>query len=393
MQLSVIIVSYNVRLYLEQCLCSVCRAIEGLEAEIIVVDNHSKDDSVAYLKPLFPDVLFIQSFHNQGFARANNIGIRQSRGEYVLLLNPDTIVGENVLKDALTFMQQHPEAGSAGVCMLKADGKPALESRRGLPTPMTAFYKMTGLCRLFPNNNRLAHYYMGGISWNDAQQIEVVSGAFCLLRREALLQVGLLDEDYFMYGEDIELSYQLLHNGWQNWYMPLNILHYKGESTAKTSFRYVHVFYKAMLIFIRKHYSAASLIGMPLEFAIFFKALAAMFHQLISMILRAFNLSSKHRKDDSCYIFIGREAMLYACRKLAINNGLKARFIEGNQTSMPSVSLEEACQRFYLVYDMEVFDYAYVLKDMALRADERCSLGTYRRKTLITAEEIIYEEG
>ena len=196
-----------------------------------------------------------------------------------------------------------------------------------------------------------------------------------------------------MYGEDIELSYQLLHNGWQNWYLPLNILHYKGESTAKTSFRYVHVFYKAMLIFIRKHYSAASLIGMPLEFAIFFKALAAMFHQLISMILRAFNLSSKHRKDDCCYIFIGREAMLDACRKIAINNGLKARFIEGNQTSMPSVSLEEACQRFYLVYDMEVFDYAYVLKDMALRADERCSLGTYRRKTLITAEEIIYEEG
>ena len=234
---------------------------------------------------------------------------------------------------------------------------------------------------------------MGGIPWNDARQIEVVSGAFCLLRREALLQVGLLDEDYFMYGEDIELSYQLLHNGWQNWYLPLNILHYKGESTAKTSFRYVHVFYKAMLIFIRKHYSAASLIGMPLKFAIFFKALAAMFHQLISMILRAFNLSSKHRKDDSCYIFIGREAMLDACRKLAINNGLKARFIEGNQTSMPSVSLEEACQRFYLVYDMEVFDYAYVLKDMALRADERCSLSTYRRKTLITAEEIIYEEG
>ena len=258
---------------------------------------------------------------------------------------------------------------------------------------MTAFYKMTGLCRLFPNNNRLAHYYMGGIPWNDARQIEVVSGAFCLLRREALLQVGLLDEDYFMYGEDIELSYQLLHNGWQNWYLPLYILHYKGESTAKTSFRYVHVFYKAMLIFIRKHYSAASLIGMPLKFAIFFKALAAMFHQLISMILRAFNLSSKHQKDDSCYIFIGCEAMLDACRKLAINNGLKARFIEGNQTSMPSVSLEEACQRFYLVYDMEVFSYAYVLKDMVLRADERCSLGTYRRKTLITAEEIIYEGG
>ena len=393
MQLSIIIVSYNVRHYLEQCLCSVGRAIEGLEAEIIVVDNHSKDDSVAYLKPLFPDVRFIQCCHNQGFARANNIGIRQSSGDYVLLLNPDTIVGEDVLKDALAFMQQHPKAGAVGVCMLKADGKPALESRRGLPTPMTAFYKMTGLCRHFPNNKRFAHYYMGGIPWDSAQQIEVVSGAFCLLRREALLQVGLLDEDYFMYGEDIELSCQLLHSGWENWYLPLNILHYKGESTAKTSFRYVHVFYKSMLIFIRKHYSAASLIGIPLKFAIFFKALTAMFHQLAGMVLRTFNLSFKHKKDECCYVFIGQQEMLDACRRLATNNGLRARFIEGCQTSMPSISLEEAGQRSYLVYDMDAFDYAYVLKDIALRADERCSLGTYRGKTLITAEEVIYEEG
>ena len=393
MQLSIIIVSYNVRHYLEQCLCSVGRAIEGLEAEIIVVDNHSKDDSVAYLKPLFPDVRFIQSCHNQGFARANNIGIRQSSGDYVLLLNPDTIVGEDVLKDALAFMQQHPKAGAVGVCMLKADGKPALESRRGLPTPMTAFYKMTGLCRHFPNNKRLAYYYMGGIPWDSAQQIEVVSGAFCLLRREALLQVGLLDEDYFMYGEDIELRCQLLHSGWENWYLPLNILHYKGESTAKTSFRYVHVFYKSMLIFIRKHYSAASLIGIPLKFAIFFKALTAMFHQLAGMVLRTFNLSFKHKKDECCYVFIGQQEMLDACRRLATNNGLKARFIEGCQTSMPSISLEEAGLRSYLVYDMDAFDYAYVLKDIALRADKRCSLGTYRGKTLITAEEVIYEEG
>ena len=390
MQLSVIIVSYNVRLYLEQCLCSVCRAIEGLEAEIIVVDNHSKDDSVAYLKPLFPDVLFIQSFHNQGFARANNIGIRQSRGEYVLLLNPDTIVGENVLKDALTFMQQHPEAGSAGVCMLKADGKPALESRRGLPTPMTAFYKMTGLCRLFPNNNRLAHYYMGGISWNDAQQIEVVSGAFCLLRREALLQVGLLDEDYFMYGEDIELSYQLLHNGWQNWYLPLNILHYKGESTAMTSYRYVHRFYKAMLIYIRKHYGVVSFAAYFLKIAIVFKALMVVIRQTVHKLLCSFGISFQQKKRRSYYVFIGQSAMLDDCRKIAKDYGLSALFIESSPTNMPVIPEKKEFSLTYLVYDMEVFDYTFVLNDMASRANEGYSMGTYSSKILITEDKVIY---
>ena len=193
-QLSVIIVNYNVKYYLAQCLHSLCRALEGLNAEILVVDNHSSDDSITYLKAHFPSVRYIENHENMGFARANNIAIEQSRGDYVLLLNPDTIVGEGVLKAVLSFMERHPKAGAAGVCMLKADGSCAKESRRGLPTPMTALYKMSGLSRLFPNNKRLAHYYMGGISWDMPHQIEVVSGAFCFLRREALLQVGMLDD-------------------------------------------------------------------------------------------------------------------------------------------------------------------------------------------------------
>lgn len=146
MKLSVIIVSYNVRYYLEQCLYSLRRSLNGVESEVFVIDNHSRDNSVGYLKERFPEVKFIASAHNLGFARANNIAIKQSSGDYVLLLNPDTIVGEDTIRHSLAFMDVHPDAGSLGVQMLKSDGTSAMESRRGLPTPMTAFYKMIGLC-------------------------------------------------------------------------------------------------------------------------------------------------------------------------------------------------------------------------------------------------------
>ena len=254
MKLSIIIVSYNVRYYLEQCLLSVEKATAGIDAEVIVFDNHSHDDSVAYLSSRFPKVSFIASNHNIGFAKANNRAIRQSLGEYVLLLNPDTVVGEHTLRDAVAFMDAHPDAGATGVRMLKSDGGDAMESRRGIPTPLTAFYKMSGLCSLMPKSRRFGKYYMSYLSRDEANPIEVISGAFMMLRRTTLDAVGLLDEDYFMYGEDIDLSYRILKGGWQNWYVPATLLHYKGESTQKTSFRYVHRFYNAMLIFFDKHF-------------------------------------------------------------------------------------------------------------------------------------------
>ena len=215
MKLTVVIVNYNVCYYLEQCLLSVQKALEGIEGEIYVVDNHSKDGSVAYLSARFPAVHFIDSNHNLGFARANNIAIRQSCGEYVLLLNPDTIVGEHTLSDVLQFMDAHPQAGGAGVMMHNTDGSRANESRRAIPTPMVSFRKMLGF------NSR---YYMSHLPWDKPGRIEVISGAFCMLRRRALDQVGLLDEDFFMYGEDIDLSYRLLKGGFENWYIPSPIL-------------------------------------------------------------------------------------------------------------------------------------------------------------------------
>ena len=268
MKLSVVIVSYNVRSYLEQCLQSVQKALEGIEGEVFVVDNHSDDDSVVTVREKYPWVTLIENQENLGFAKANNQAIRQSQAEYVLLLNPDTVVAEDTLRGVLTFMDEHPKAGGAGVMMCYEDGSRAPESRRALPTPWVAALKMLGFTK---------RYYMSHLPWDQSCRIEVVSGAFCLLRHEALNAVGLLDEDFFMYGEDIDLSYRLLKGEWENWYLPYSIIHYKGRSTQKSDYRYVHVFYQAMLIFFQKHYSHLSLVyTVPVKMAIYFRALIAL---------------------------------------------------------------------------------------------------------------------
>ena len=268
MKLSVVIVSYNVRSYLEQCLQSVQRALEGTEGEVFVVDNHSDDDSVKTVREHYPWVRLIENQENLGFSKANNLAIRQAQGDYVLLLNPDTVVAEDTFQKSLKFMDEHPKAGGAGVMMCYEDGSKAPESRRALPTPWVAALKMMGFTK---------RYYMSHLPWDQPCQIEVVSGAFCLLRHEALKTVGLLDEDFFMYGEDIDLSYRLLKGGWENWYLPYPIVHYKGRSTQKSDYRYVHIFYQAMLIFFRKHYSHLSFFfTVPVKIAIYFRATIAL---------------------------------------------------------------------------------------------------------------------
>ena len=224
-KLTIIIVSYNVRQYIDQCLQSVGMAMQGIDAEIMVVDNKSQDDTVAYIGEHYPRVRVIESGDNLGFARANNMGIRQSESEYVLLLNPDTVVAEKTLHEVLQFMEAHDTVGAVGVQMLNADGTKAMESRRGRPTPLVSFYKMCGLADLFPRSRTFGRYYMSWLSWNEPAEIEVVSGAFFFVRRKALEQVGLLDEDYFMYGEDIDLSCRLLNAGWHNCYLPCKIIH------------------------------------------------------------------------------------------------------------------------------------------------------------------------
>lgn len=398
MKLSIVIVNYNVKHYLEQCLQSLFRALEGIEAEVIVVDNHSHDESVAFLRASYPMVHLICSNHNLGFSRGNNLALHQCKGEYVLLLNPDTIVGEHTLRDVLSFMEKHPDAGTVGVKMLKADGTVARESRRGVPTPMVAFYKMMGLCDRYPYHPRLGHYYMGNLPWDQPCEIEIVSGAFCMMRRDVLEKVGLLDETFFMYGEDIDLSYRMLKAGYHNYYVPTAILHYKGESTQKTNFRYVHVFYDAMLIFFQKHFAKRSIfLSVPIKLAIYAKATLALI-QLVNHYRRkqmGFVVAKKQMRAH--YVFVGSEFMLEECKAIANSHGLSASFVtlENRLDSQTYERLVEECNQqptelTYLVFDVERISYNDIFERIENTLPPHTLLGTYSCTThkLITPSEI-----
>lgn len=401
LKLSVIIVNYNVKYYLDQCIRSVLRAFKEMNtpAEIIVVDNHSADGSVDYLEQrypqkLFPMVRFVRSAHNLGFARANNIAIRQSRGEYVLLLNPDTIVGEDALKASVDFMDVHEDAGAVGVRMLGAQGRRALESRRGLPTPMVSFFKMLGFCNRWPHHRLFGKYYMGYLPWDEPSQIEVVSGAYCMLRRKALDEVGLLDEDFFMYGEDIDLSYRVLKGGYHNYYLPVDILHYKGESTQKSSFRYVHVFYEAMLIFFRKHYSGMTfLLSLPIKTAIYAKALMALVGMLSERMRKSLGFFAPSAEGAQHYVFVGSLDMQDACRDIARRLGLDAEFHDSEVLEDKSEATWSEKNDNVLVLDADSMSYADMLKRMSRLSDMNVNvtLGTYSKEIgkIITDREIL----
>ncbi len=376
MKLSVIIVNYNVKYYVEQCIDSVFRAARGIAHEVIVVDNHSHDGSVDYLTRRFGEqITLIDSNHNLGFARANNIAIRQATGQYVLLLNPDTFVGEDALNTVISFMDTHPQAGACGVMMHNPDGSRAKESRRGLPTPYVSFLKMLG---------KSERYYMSHMPWDRPGQIDVISGAFCMLTRQCLDHVGLLDETFFMYGEDIDLSYRVKKAGYENWYVPAKILHYKGESTQKTSFRYVHVFYQAMLIFFRKHYGHLSFfVTLPVSMAIYLRAFIALIQMGGEQIRRSLGFFDKKAAQPT-YIFVGSNAMLAECRKLARRKGLTATFCSHRD----DVVIERpAC----VVYDTSVWSFASLLDDAACHVAQGATIGTYslKSKVLITPKETI----
>lgn len=412
LKLSVIIVNYNVKYYLDQCIRSVLRAFEVMKkasssdssvnedvAEIIVVDNHSADGSVDYLEKrypqkLYPMVRFVRSAHNLGFARANNIAIRQSRGEYVLLLNPDTIVGEDALKASVDFMDAHGDAGAVGVRMLGAQGRRAMESRRGLPTPMVSFFKMLGFCNRWPHHRLFGKYYMGYLPWDEPCQIEVVSGAYCMLRRKALDEVGLLDEDFFMYGEDIDLSYRVLKGGYHNYYLPVDILHYKGESTQKSSFRYVHVFYEAMLIFFRKHYSGMTfLLSLPIKTAIYAKALMALVGMLSERMRKSLGFFAPSAEGAQHYVVVGSQKMQDACRDIARRLGLDAEFHDSEVQEDKSEATWSEKNDNVLVLDADSMSYADMLKRMRRLSDMNVNvtLGTYSKEIgkIITDREIL----
>ena len=399
-KLTVIIVKYNVKFYIDQCLHSLQAALEDIDAEVYVVDNHSRDGSVSYLKKRHPKVHVVASNHNLGFSRANNIAIRQSESEYVLLLNPDTIVGEASIRETLAFLDSYPKAGAVGVKMLNRNGSNAMESRRGLPSPMTSLYKLTGLCSRYPQSRRFGKYYMSYLPWDEPAQIEVISGAYFMVRRSALNDAGLLDEDFFMYGEDIDLSYRLLKKGYENWYLPTHILHYKGESTHKSSFRYVHVFYEAMFIFFRKHYGHMSfVVTLPIKAAIYTKATLELIGMIPSLIRDALGLRIRRHVKYPEYIFIGKDHAINKCRNLMRNKGVSAQFIRGDESHMPNGHLDHLDlirpgQMTYIVYDIDSYSYDSIFRIFSSQPIENVYIGIYHQKDniVITDKEVLKYE-
>lgn len=256
MTLSIIIVNYNVKHFLEQCLCSVQKAVAHIPAEILVIDNHSTDNSLAYLQPKFPSVQFIANKENTGFAKACNQGLAQAKGQYILFLNPDTIVPEDCFAKCISFLEANPQAGALGVKMLDGGGRFLKESKRAFPSPFTSLYKLFGLSLLFPRSKTFSRYHLGHLDADKINEIDVLAGAFMMIKKEVLDKVGSFDETFFMYGEDVDLSYRIQKAGFKNYYFPeTSILHFKGESTRKGSMNYVRMFYNAMRLFVRKHYT------------------------------------------------------------------------------------------------------------------------------------------
>ena len=278
MRLSVIIVNYNVKYFLEQCLYAVQRACTKLDAEIIVVDNNSTDGSREFLEPAFPAVKFIWNSNNIGFAKANNQACAQATGEYILFLNPDTLVPEDCFTECIRFLASHNNSGGLGVRMIDGSGKFLKESKRAFPSPLTSLYKLSGLSMLFPRSGTFARYHLGHLSEHENHEVDVLAGAFMLVPRQILNEVGCFDETFFMYGEDVDLSYRIQKAGYRNFYFSeCSIIHFKGESTKRGSMNYVRLFYKAMNLFVKKHYkgSRAALFIFLIQAGIFIRGFFA----------------------------------------------------------------------------------------------------------------------
>jgi len=262
------------------------KAIENIEAEIFVVDNNSSDGSNGFFRDRFPYVKFIWNKENLGFSKANNIAVKQASGKYILFLNPDTLVPEDCFEKCISFFELHPEAGALGIIMLDGSGRFLKESKRSFPSPLTSFYKLAGLAKLFPHSKTFSKYHLGNLDKNQNHEVDVLAGAFMMVPKKIIDTVGSFDEDFFMYGEDIDLSYRIREAGYKNLYFAeSSIVHFKGESTKRGGLNYVRLFYKAMSIFARKHYgSRAAFFNILIQAGIFISAFLSAIKRFIKWI-------------------------------------------------------------------------------------------------------------
>lgn len=319
MQLSVIIVNYNVKYFLELCLFSVAKALKNIDGEIIVIDNHSTDGSFDFFKNRFPKVTFIWNQTNTGFAIANNQALKIAKGDFILFLNPDTIVPEDCFQKCLSFIQKKSNQIALGIKMIDGSGQFLKESKRSFPTPVVSFYKLSGLSKLFPRSKTFSKYDLGNLNENENHRVDVLAGAFMLVPKKILDITGAFDEAFFMYGEDIDLSYRIQKAGFENYYFAEStIIHFKGESTRKGSLNYVKMFYKAMSIFVQKHFRQrpAWFYNFFLHAAIFLRASAAAFRRIIKIYHEKNNKSSDAKK----VIIAGSETEFQAVMHLLENS-------------------------------------------------------------------------
>lgn len=392
MKLSVIIVNYNVKYYLEQCLHSLYQALGYIRAEVLVVDNASTDGSNEYFSgKSFPGFTYISNQENVGFSRANNQAIKQCTGEYVLLLNPDTLLPENILKELISFMDEHPEAGAAGVRMYAPDGKFLPESKRGIPSPWSSFGKLMGVLKLFPGSRRFGGYYLSQLHEGSIHEVQVLAGAFMFFRRSVFEKCGLLDEDYFMYGEDIDISCRVLAAGFKNYYLPLPILHYKGESTSKDSAQQIRVFYKAMTIFFRKHeggynpvfrFIVKTGITLRMNMALLMLGLKRMHRQLFPI-----------HEQEPCFIVLGSEMSIGYIQAICRRNKLSKQhhyLLADEQLLLePEASLFLWRNTYtHVIYDTAAFSYSFIIDYLTSNQLNNLRIGVYDADsyTLVTPE-------
>lgn len=383
MKLSVIIVSYNVKFFLEQCLNSVQYATKGIDTEVIVIDNDSNDNSVEYLQPRFPDVKWIVSPENCGFSHANNIGFAQAKGEYILMLNPDTIVTRDTIHKCITFMENHSEAGAIGVKMINKDGTFAMESRRGIVTPWVSFCKATGLCRIFPKSKLFGHYYMSYLNKEEINAIEMVSGAFMMLRKQTLDTVGVLDEQFFMYWEDSDLSYRILKAGYKNYYLPHAIFHYKGESSIKSKLRYRYWLYSSLQLFFKKHFPLYNILSyIPLKLTV---ALLKFRIHYTNPLFYGKNWEV-YEEPQRKFIVIGSKQAIDEIKDILQLNGIEHghKFIEGNEKTLPGGHNTEEIDISdfnYVLYDTDSYSYDRIIELLQQTQGNTLRLATYSTKT------------
>ena len=385
MKLSIIIVNYNVKYFLEQCLCSVEKAIAGIDAEVIVVDNDSQDGSKEYLTPRFPNVKWVANEENLGFSRANNIAFAHAKGEYVLMLNPDTIVTSEAIVKSVSFMDENPAVGAVGVKMLNKDGKFALESRRGIVTPWVSICKAAGLNKRFPKSRLFGHYYMSYLPEDEINEIEMVSGAFMFLRRSKLDEIGFLDEKFFMYWEDSDLSYRILKSGAKNVYLPYPILHYKGESSVKSILKYRYWLYFSLLIFFKKHnpvyyvlsYIPLKLVVLLLKFRIHF----------MNPLILGKEWDVRKVEPEQSFIIVGKKSTYDEVVELFRKNNIEraCTFVEASDEALRNgdVKIKNTNNYNHILFDASYISYDTMIKTLDELKSEGLRIATYSVKTKV----------